>query len=192
PVSGTFPMLLQLPNGQTMPVALPIAITSSAMHIPAAIPVTDIDGGEAPSSSAIIALKPHAAPPSSPSNSLSTPSPAPSSSPYLGPHPPASPAPGSGCPQARRHPHRHKRRLRPPCSPLRRRSVQQPGTSRLPHGPRSPPPRPPVPTPGGRRRRAGGAGPAAQGHQRGAMNGQLQIALSAQHSSSPGLVCGPV
>ncbi|KAF7668779.1 hypothetical protein LDENG_00284210 [Lucifuga dentata] len=39
PVSGTFPVLLQLPNGQTMPVAIPASITSSSVHIPAAIPL---------------------------------------------------------------------------------------------------------------------------------------------------------
>ncbi|XP_072300581.1 cyclic AMP-dependent transcription factor ATF-2 isoform X2 [Eucyclogobius newberryi] len=38
PVSGTFPVLLQLPNGQTMPVAIPASITSSSVHIPTAIP----------------------------------------------------------------------------------------------------------------------------------------------------------
>lgn len=40
PVSGTFPVLLQLPNGQTMPVAIPASITSSSVHIPTAIPVS--------------------------------------------------------------------------------------------------------------------------------------------------------
>ncbi|KAF1382566.1 hypothetical protein PFLUV_G00145130 [Perca fluviatilis] len=39
PVSGTFPVLLQLPNGQTMPVAIPASITSSSVHIPTAIPL---------------------------------------------------------------------------------------------------------------------------------------------------------
>uniref|UniRef100_A0A8C2ENK6 Activating transcription factor 2 n=1 Tax=Cyprinus carpio TaxID=7962 RepID=A0A8C2ENK6_CYPCA len=39
PVSGTFPVLLQLPNGQTMPVAIPATIASSSVHIPAAIPL---------------------------------------------------------------------------------------------------------------------------------------------------------
>ncbi|CAN9497745.1 unnamed protein product [Ophioblennius macclurei] len=39
PVSGTFPVLLQLPNGQTMPVAIPASITSSSVHIPATIPL---------------------------------------------------------------------------------------------------------------------------------------------------------
>ncbi|XP_034043121.1 cyclic AMP-dependent transcription factor ATF-2 [Thalassophryne amazonica] len=39
PVSGTFPVLLQLPNGQTMPVAIPAAITSASVHIPATIPL---------------------------------------------------------------------------------------------------------------------------------------------------------
>ncbi|XP_063743634.1 cyclic AMP-dependent transcription factor ATF-2 isoform X2 [Eleginops maclovinus] len=38
PVSGTFPVLLQLPNGQTMPVAIPASITSSSIHIPTTIP----------------------------------------------------------------------------------------------------------------------------------------------------------
>ncbi|XP_016388553.1 cyclic AMP-dependent transcription factor ATF-2-like [Sinocyclocheilus rhinocerous] len=40
PVSGTFPVLLQLPNGQTMPVAFPATIASSSVHIPTAIPVS--------------------------------------------------------------------------------------------------------------------------------------------------------
>uniref|UniRef100_H3DHT0 Cyclic AMP-dependent transcription factor ATF-2 n=1 Tax=Tetraodon nigroviridis TaxID=99883 RepID=H3DHT0_TETNG len=39
PVSGTFPVLLQLPNGQTMPVAIPASITSSSVHIPTTIPL---------------------------------------------------------------------------------------------------------------------------------------------------------
>nr|XP_057938344.1 cyclic AMP-dependent transcription factor ATF-2 isoform X1 [Doryrhamphus excisus]XP_057938346.1 cyclic AMP-dependent transcription factor ATF-2 isoform X1 [Doryrhamphus excisus]XP_057938347.1 cyclic AMP-dependent transcription factor ATF-2 isoform X1 [Doryrhamphus excisus] len=39
PVSGTFPVLLQLPNGQTMPVAIPASITSSSVHIPSTIPL---------------------------------------------------------------------------------------------------------------------------------------------------------
>ncbi|XP_052004115.1 cyclic AMP-dependent transcription factor ATF-2-like [Xyrauchen texanus] len=39
PVSGTFPVLLQLPNGQTMPVAIPATIASSSIHIPTAIPL---------------------------------------------------------------------------------------------------------------------------------------------------------
>ncbi|XP_052422057.1 cyclic AMP-dependent transcription factor ATF-2 isoform X2 [Carassius gibelio] len=38
PVSGTFPVLLQLSNGQTMPVAIPATISSS-VHIPTAIPL---------------------------------------------------------------------------------------------------------------------------------------------------------
>uniref|UniRef100_A0A3P9AKZ5 Cyclic AMP-dependent transcription factor ATF-2 n=1 Tax=Esox lucius TaxID=8010 RepID=A0A3P9AKZ5_ESOLU len=38
PVSGTFPVLLQLPNGQTMPVAIPATIASS-VHIPTTIPL---------------------------------------------------------------------------------------------------------------------------------------------------------
>ncbi|KAI4805563.1 hypothetical protein KUCAC02_010167 [Chaenocephalus aceratus] len=39
PVSGTFPVLLQLPNSQTMPVAIPASITSSSIHIPTTIPL---------------------------------------------------------------------------------------------------------------------------------------------------------
>ncbi|KPP77645.1 cyclic AMP-dependent transcription factor ATF-2-like [Scleropages formosus] len=39
PVSGTFPVLLQLPNGQTMPVAIPASITNPSVHIPTAIPL---------------------------------------------------------------------------------------------------------------------------------------------------------
>ncbi|XP_015214460.2 cyclic AMP-dependent transcription factor ATF-2 isoform X2 [Lepisosteus oculatus] len=38
PVSGSFPVLLQLPNGQTMPVAIPASITNPSVHIPTAIP----------------------------------------------------------------------------------------------------------------------------------------------------------
>uniref|UniRef100_A0A8C2CX49 Activating transcription factor 2 n=1 Tax=Cyprinus carpio TaxID=7962 RepID=A0A8C2CX49_CYPCA len=34
PVSGTFPVLLQLPNGQTMPVAIPATIASSSVEDP--------------------------------------------------------------------------------------------------------------------------------------------------------------
>ncbi|XP_061697740.1 cyclic AMP-dependent transcription factor ATF-2 [Syngnathoides biaculeatus] len=39
PVSGTFPVLLQLPNGQTMPVSIPASLTSSSVHIPTTIPL---------------------------------------------------------------------------------------------------------------------------------------------------------
>ncbi|KAI9530194.1 Alcohol O-acetyltransferase [Dissostichus eleginoides] len=39
PVSGTFPVLLQLPNGQNMPVAIPASITSSSIHILTTIPL---------------------------------------------------------------------------------------------------------------------------------------------------------
>nr|XP_015214461.1 PREDICTED: cyclic AMP-dependent transcription factor ATF-2 isoform X3 [Lepisosteus oculatus] len=39
PVSGSFPVLLQLPNGQTMPVAIPASITNPSVHIPTAIPL---------------------------------------------------------------------------------------------------------------------------------------------------------
>ncbi|KAJ8403346.1 hypothetical protein AAFF_G00351180 [Aldrovandia affinis] len=34
PVSGTFPVLLQLPNGQTMPVTIPASIANTSVHIP--------------------------------------------------------------------------------------------------------------------------------------------------------------
>ncbi|XP_069009947.1 cyclic AMP-dependent transcription factor ATF-2 isoform X2 [Embiotoca jacksoni] len=73
PVSGTFPVLLQLPNGQTMPVAIPASITSSSVHIPTTIPklkatlsqqlpqVTNGDGGEVQSSAVT-----HTAAPASP------------------------------------------------------------------------------------------------------------------------------
>ncbi|XP_069052455.1 cyclic AMP-dependent transcription factor ATF-2 isoform X4 [Lepisosteus oculatus] len=40
PVSGSFPVLLQLPNGQTMPVAIPASITNPSVHIPTAIPAS--------------------------------------------------------------------------------------------------------------------------------------------------------
>ncbi|KAG7466852.1 hypothetical protein MATL_G00146830 [Megalops atlanticus] len=39
PVSGTFPVLLQLPNGQTMPVAIPASIANPSVHIPTTIPL---------------------------------------------------------------------------------------------------------------------------------------------------------
>uniref|UniRef100_A0A8D3BXC7 Cyclic AMP-dependent transcription factor ATF-2 n=1 Tax=Scophthalmus maximus TaxID=52904 RepID=A0A8D3BXC7_SCOMX len=39
PVSATFPVLLQLPNGQTMPVAIPASLTSTSVHIPTTIPL---------------------------------------------------------------------------------------------------------------------------------------------------------
>uniref|UniRef100_A0A2K5U0E9 Cyclic AMP-dependent transcription factor ATF-2 n=1 Tax=Macaca fascicularis TaxID=9541 RepID=A0A2K5U0E9_MACFA len=39
PVPGPFPLLLHLPNGQTMPVAIPASITSSNVHVPAAVPL---------------------------------------------------------------------------------------------------------------------------------------------------------
>ncbi|XP_031415191.1 cyclic AMP-dependent transcription factor ATF-2 isoform X2 [Clupea harengus] len=39
PVSATFPVLLQLPNGQTMPVAIPASIANPSVHIPTAIPL---------------------------------------------------------------------------------------------------------------------------------------------------------
>lgn len=40
PVPGPFPLLLHLPNGQTMPVAIPASITSSNVHVPTAVPVS--------------------------------------------------------------------------------------------------------------------------------------------------------
>nr|XP_057938345.1 cyclic AMP-dependent transcription factor ATF-2 isoform X2 [Doryrhamphus excisus] len=85
PVSGTFPVLLQLPNGQTMPVAIPASITSSSVHIPSTIPkpkglqsqqlppLTNGDGGEVQSSAIT-----HTAAPASPAPILS-PSPSTSS-----------------------------------------------------------------------------------------------------------------
>ncbi|XP_064166348.1 cyclic AMP-dependent transcription factor ATF-2-like isoform X2 [Anguilla rostrata] len=39
PVSGTFPVLLQLPNGQTMPVAIPASIANPSVHIPTTMPL---------------------------------------------------------------------------------------------------------------------------------------------------------
>ncbi|KAM3854120.1 cyclic AMP-dependent transcription factor ATF-2 isoform 2-T8 [Vipera latastei] len=38
PVPGPFPLLLHLPNGQTMPVAIPASITNSNVHVPTAVP----------------------------------------------------------------------------------------------------------------------------------------------------------
>ncbi|KAM8856255.1 cyclic AMP-dependent transcription factor ATF-2 isoform 1-T2 [Spinachia spinachia] len=39
PGTGSFPVLLQLPNGHTLPVALSAPITSSSVHVPTAIPL---------------------------------------------------------------------------------------------------------------------------------------------------------
>ncbi|OCT63649.1 cyclic AMP-dependent transcription factor ATF-2 isoform X2 [Xenopus laevis] len=39
PVPAPFPLLLHLPNGQTMPVAIPASITNSNVHIPASVPL---------------------------------------------------------------------------------------------------------------------------------------------------------
>ncbi|XP_029461698.1 cyclic AMP-dependent transcription factor ATF-2 isoform X2 [Rhinatrema bivittatum] len=39
PVPGPFPLLLHLPNGQTMPVALPASITNPNVHVPASVPL---------------------------------------------------------------------------------------------------------------------------------------------------------
>ncbi|XP_036401159.1 cyclic AMP-dependent transcription factor ATF-2 [Megalops cyprinoides] len=39
PVSGAFPVLLQLPNGQTMPVAIPASVANPSVHIPTALPL---------------------------------------------------------------------------------------------------------------------------------------------------------
>lgn len=39
PVRGTFPVLLHLPNGQTMPVAIPASITKPNVHVAASAPV---------------------------------------------------------------------------------------------------------------------------------------------------------
>lgn len=39
PVTGTFPVLLQLPNGQTMPLTFPATIADPSGHIPTAIPL---------------------------------------------------------------------------------------------------------------------------------------------------------
>ncbi|KAG7282225.1 hypothetical protein CRUP_038393, partial [Coryphaenoides rupestris] len=92
PVPGTFPMLLQLPNGQTMPVALPAAITSSAIHIPATTPVTNGDGGEAQSTSdTLTRLPPH--PPAPPLTCLPPRPPPPVSPALLLPPSPSAPPP---------------------------------------------------------------------------------------------------
>ncbi|XP_051815042.1 cyclic AMP-dependent transcription factor ATF-2 isoform X4 [Acanthochromis polyacanthus] len=135
PVSGTFPVLLQLPNGQTMPVAIPASITSSSVHIPTTIPlkatlsqqlpqVTNGDGGEIQSSAVT-----HTAAPPSP---VPTPAPAPTAVltpvPTPTPHLPTTEEPS---------PH----------------SLQQPATSTT-ETPASPaPPAPNPPSTGGRRRR---------------------------------------
>uniref|UniRef100_A0AAX7U318 Cyclic AMP-dependent transcription factor ATF-2 n=1 Tax=Astatotilapia calliptera TaxID=8154 RepID=A0AAX7U318_ASTCA len=134
PVSGTFPVLLQLPNGQTMPVAIPASITSSSVHIPTTIPklkatlsqqlpqVTNGDGGEIQSSAVT-----HTAAPASPVPTP-TPTPAPTAILTPAPHLPTTEAPS---------PH----------------SLQQPATSTT-ETPASPvPPAPNPPSTGGRRRR---------------------------------------
>uniref|UniRef100_A0A3B3D3X9 Cyclic AMP-dependent transcription factor ATF-2 n=1 Tax=Oryzias melastigma TaxID=30732 RepID=A0A3B3D3X9_ORYME len=131
PVSGTFPVLLQLPNGQTMPVAIPASITSSSVHIPTAIPtlkatlsqqlpqVTNGDNGEIQSSAVT-----HTAPASP------------------GPTPP--PAPAAILTPAP---------LPPKTEELSTHSLQQPATSTT-ETPASPaPPAQNPPTTGGRRRR---------------------------------------
>ncbi|XP_042350801.1 cyclic AMP-dependent transcription factor ATF-2 isoform X2 [Plectropomus leopardus] len=132
PVSGTFPVLLQLPNGQTMPVAIPASITSSSVHIPTTIPklkatlsqplpqVTNGDGGEVQSSAIT-----HTAAPTSPAP---TPTPIAVLTPAPAPQLPATEEPS---------PH----------------SLQQPATSTT-ETPASPaPPAPNPPSTGGRRRR---------------------------------------
>ncbi|XP_035507535.1 cyclic AMP-dependent transcription factor ATF-2 isoform X2 [Scophthalmus maximus] len=95
PVSATFPVLLQLPNGQTMPVAIPASLTSTSVHIPTTIPklkatlsqqlpqVTNGDGGEVQSS----AVTHTAAPPSPAPTPTPTPAPAPTTTAVLSPAP---------------------------------------------------------------------------------------------------------
>ncbi|XP_041120166.1 cyclic AMP-dependent transcription factor ATF-2-like [Polyodon spathula] len=55
PISGSFPVLLQLPNGQTMPVAIPATIANTSVHMPTTIPlvtvVPNVPGIPGPSSS---------------------------------------------------------------------------------------------------------------------------------------------
>uniref|UniRef100_A0A3Q2XSQ4 Cyclic AMP-dependent transcription factor ATF-2 n=1 Tax=Hippocampus comes TaxID=109280 RepID=A0A3Q2XSQ4_HIPCM len=133
PVSGTFPVLLQLPNGQTMPVAIPAAITSSSVHIPTAIPVSAplvidlpplINGDSSEVQSSAIT---HTAAPASPA---SIPIPTPSTSLGLASNPPA-----------------------PTSEELSTHSLQQPATSTT-ETPASPaPPASNPPSTGGRRRR---------------------------------------
>uniref|UniRef100_A0A4W5P3R0 Cyclic AMP-dependent transcription factor ATF-2 n=1 Tax=Hucho hucho TaxID=62062 RepID=A0A4W5P3R0_9TELE len=100
PVSGTFPVLFQLPNGQTMPVAIPATIASS-VHIPTAIPlvrpvtvvpnVPGIPGPPSPqavqSEAKLSSAVTHTAAPAL------APSPAPSPSPGPPPAPPEEPCP---------------------------------------------------------------------------------------------------
>ncbi|XP_045560826.1 cyclic AMP-dependent transcription factor ATF-2 isoform X2 [Salmo salar] len=95
PVSGTFPVLFQLPNGQTMPVAIPATIASS-LHIPTGIPklkavvsqqlpqVTSGDAGVVQSSAVTHTAAPALAP-------ALAPSPGPDPSPV--PAPPVEPCP---------------------------------------------------------------------------------------------------
>ncbi|XP_033900817.1 cyclic AMP-dependent transcription factor ATF-2 isoform X5 [Acipenser ruthenus] len=42
PISGSFPVLLQLPNGQTMPVAIPATIANTSVHMPTTIPLVTV------------------------------------------------------------------------------------------------------------------------------------------------------
>ncbi|XP_034740952.1 cyclic AMP-dependent transcription factor ATF-2 isoform X2 [Etheostoma cragini] len=136
PVSGTFPVLLQLPNGQSMPVAIPASITSSSVHIPTAIPnlkatlsqqlpqVTNGNGGEVQSS----AITDTAAPTSPAPTPAPTPAPIAVLTPPPAPHLPTTEEPS---------PH----------------SLQQPATSTT-ETPASPaPPAQNPPSTGGRRRR---------------------------------------
>ncbi|XP_057707409.1 cyclic AMP-dependent transcription factor ATF-2 isoform X2 [Corythoichthys intestinalis] len=133
PVSGTFPVLLQLPNGQTMPVAIPASITSSNVHIPSTIPkpkgslsqelppLTNGDGSEVQSSAIT-----HTAAPASPA-------------PIPAPNPSTSLALASNLPPASEEPSAH--------------SLQQPATSTT-ETPASPVPLATnPPSTGGRRRR---------------------------------------
>ncbi|XP_033871243.1 cyclic AMP-dependent transcription factor ATF-2-like [Acipenser ruthenus] len=42
PISGSFPVLLQLPNGQTMPVAIPATIANTSVHMSTTIPLVTV------------------------------------------------------------------------------------------------------------------------------------------------------
>lgn len=169
PVSGTFPVLLQLPNGQTMPVAIPASITSSSVHIPTTIPlvrpvtvvpnVPGIPGPPSPQpaqSEAKLKLKPTVSQQlpqvtngdvgevqsSAVTHTAAPASPAPTPAPVPAPVPVSVPSPVVTIPPA----------LAPSEDPSAH-SLQQPATSTT-ETPASPaPPAPNPPSTGGRRRR---------------------------------------
>ncbi|KAF5905843.1 cyclic AMP-dependent transcription factor ATF-2 isoform X1, partial [Clarias magur] len=154
PVSGTFPVILQLPNGQTMPVAIPATIASSSVHIPTAIPlvrpvtvVPNVPGIPGPSSpqavqseakmklkAALSQQLPQVTNGDTEQSRAASQTPPPVPAPVPPPVPPAVPP--------------------PPAEETRPQSLQQPATSTT-ETPASPaPPAQHTPSTGGRRRRS--------------------------------------